>query len=87
MKGLAHYRLCEFGWETVSSNLSALACKGGRVDGNQKINRLFDEVERLARSLKESPKSPERRELLRDMRVALDEADGLILPKSKSANY
>jgi hypothetical protein len=56
------------------------------VDRHQRINQLLDELEQLARTLKTSPEEPKRREMLRDMRVALDEADSLILPKSKSAN-
>ena len=56
------------------------------MDRHQRINQLLDELEQLAHTLKASPEAPERRELLRDMRVALDEADSLILPKSKSAN-
>jgi hypothetical protein len=56
------------------------------VDGHQKIDHLFNELERLARTLKTSSETPERRELLRDMRLALEEADSLILPKSNSTN-
>jgi len=56
------------------------------VDGHQKIDHLFNELERLARTLKTSSDTLERRELLRDMRLTLEEADGLILPKLKSAN-
>ncbi len=57
------------------------------MDRHEKIDHLFNELERLARALKKSPTGgPERRELLRDMRLALDEADSLILPKSNSAN-
>jgi hypothetical protein len=58
----------------------------GSVDGHQKIDHLFNELERLARTLKTSSDTLERRELLRDMRLTLEEADGLILPKLKSAN-
>ena len=56
------------------------------MDRYQKIDRVFNELERLARTLKKSSEAPERHDLLRDMRRALDEADSLILPKSNSAN-
>jgi hypothetical protein len=56
------------------------------MDGHQKIDHVFNELERLARTLKTSLDAPERHELLRDMRHALDEAGSPILPKSKSAN-
>ena len=56
------------------------------MDGHQKIDHVFNELERLARTLKTSSETLERRELLHDMRLALEEADSLILPKSNSAN-